>query len=132
VRLWDRFYDLHVSLPMQKIVTDRIRPHGANDPHGVREARASLMVAYGMIDAHMQDKPWAAGHAFTLADCAAFPALFFASIVQPFAPEHRALSEYLERLLQRPSIARVIAEARPYFTMFPYQDAMPARFMETP
>lgn len=34
-RLWDCFFDLYVSVPMQKIVIDRIRPEGQNDPHGV-------------------------------------------------------------------------------------------------
>ena len=131
VRLWDRFYDLHVSVPMQKIVTDRIRPPHANDPHGVAEAHSALDQAYGMIEAHMQSRTWATGDHFTMADCAALPALFFASIVRPFAPEQRQLAAYLERLMQRPSIQRVIAEARPYFTMFPYRDAMPKHYLET-
>ncbi len=129
VRLWDRFYDLYVSVPMQKIVIDRIRPPGANDPHGVTEARATLDEAYRMIDGQMRDRRWATGDAFTMADCAALPGLFFSSIVQPFPDELTRLSSYLERLLDRPSVARVIAEAQPYFSMFPYRDAMPARFL---
>lgn len=39
-RLRDRFYDLYVHLPMQKIVGNRLRPEGAKDAHGVAEARA--------------------------------------------------------------------------------------------
>ena len=130
VRLWDRFYDLYVSVPMQKVVTDRIRPADAHDPHGVVEARAMLDQAYKMIDAHMQEKRWATGDDFTMADCAALPGLFFASIVHPFTREQRALSSYLERLLQRPSVKRVLSEAQPYFSMFPYREAMPARYLE--
>lgn len=129
VRLWDRFYDLYVSVPMQKIVTDRIRPAGANDPHGVAEARGMLHLAYGMIESRMTDRTWAAGHGFSLADCAALPGLFFASIVEPFGSDQPALAAYFERLLQRPSVQRTLAEARPYFAMFPYRDAMPARFL---
>ena len=129
VRLWDRFYDLYVSVPMQKIVTDRIRPPGASDPHGVDEARATLGTAYVMIEAQMLDKPWATGDAFTLADCAALPALFFASIVHPFPAEQQHLASYLERLLARPSVRRAIAEAQPYFSMFPYRDAMPESYL---
>ena len=41
-RLRDRFYDLYVHEPMQKIVGDRLRPAGKNDPHGVEEAKAQL------------------------------------------------------------------------------------------
>lgn len=130
VRLWDRFYDLYVSVPMQKIVTDRIRPAGANDPHGVAEAHASLDLAYGMIEKQMQTNRWATGDAFTLADCAALPGLFFASIVHPFTPEQPNLAAYLERLLQRPSVKRALTEAQPYFDMFPYREAMPQRYRE--
>jgi glutathione S-transferase len=127
-RLWDRFFDLYVSVPMQKIVVDRIRPSGRNDPHGVEEARALLATAYGMIDQQVATNAWAAGDTFTIADCAAAPALFYASIVQPFDKDQRNLAAYFERLVTRPSVARVISEARPYFSMFPYKDAMPARF----
>jgi len=131
VRLWDRFYDLYVSVPMQKIVTDRIRPAGAQDPHGVAEARAMLDVAYGMIEAHMPGKAWATGDDFTLADCSALPGLFFASIVHPFADGQQQLAAYLERLMARPSVRRVIREAQPYFSMFPYREAMPERYLES-
>ena len=64
-RLWDRFYDLYVNEPMQKIVTDRLRPTGRNDPHGVAEAEATLITAYGMIERQMTDRRWAIGEQFT-------------------------------------------------------------------
>jgi glutathione S-transferase len=128
-RLWDRVFDLYVSMPMSKIVTDRIRPQGASDPHGVGEARTTLTTAYGMIEQQVTAHGWAIGKDFTLADCAAAPALFYASIVQPFGDAHPHLAAYFERLLARPSVKRVIAEARPYFRNFPYREAMPARFL---
>ncbi|MBS4009340.1 MAG: glutathione S-transferase family protein [Roseovarius sp.] len=130
VRLWDRFFDLYVSTPMQKIVTDRIRPAGTKDPYGVEEAHATLDTAYAMIDRQVGRKRHAAGDAFTMADCSALPALFFGSIVHPFSPDQSQLAGYFERLLQRPSVQRVIAEARPYFDYFPYRDQMPVRFLE--
>jgi len=128
-RLWDRFFDLYVQQPMQKIVTDRIRPAGANDPHGVAEARENLRTAYGMIEERMAGREWVVGNDFSIADCAAFPGLFFAGIVEPFPPSATALNAYFERLLTRPTVASVLAQAQPYFTMFPYRDAMPARFL---
>lgn len=130
VRLWDRFYDLYVSMPMQKIVTDRIRPADAHDAHGVADARATLDQSYRMIEAEMQARQWATGDAFTMADCSALPGLFFASVVHPFPDKFQALSGYLERLLQRPSVRRVLSEAQPYFSMFPYRQAMPQRYLE--
>ena len=128
-RLWDRFFDLYVQVPMQTIVVDRLRPEGSRDPFGVAQARAGLRTAYGMIETRMAGREWAAGESFGVADCAAAPALFYAGIVEPFPPEHAALAAYFERLMARPSVARTIAEARPFFGFFPYREAMPARFL---
>ncbi|NVD39029.1 glutathione S-transferase family protein [Ensifer sp. HO-A22] len=129
VRLWDRFFDLYIHVPMQKIVTDTLRASGENDPRGVSDARATLGVAYGMADRHFAANAFAGGAAFSLADCAAAPALFYAGIVEPFADKHPHLQAYFERLLERPSMRRVLAEARPHFHMFPLRDLMPARFL---
>ena len=118
-RLSDRFYDHYVNDPMAKIVTDHLRPEGKHDPHGVEEARALLGTALGMVDADMASKTWAVGDTFTMADCAAAPALFYADKVTPFAETHRHAAAYLARLTQRPSFARVLQEAQPYFEMFP-------------
>jgi len=119
IRLRDRFYDLYVQEPMGKIVTDRIRPPGKSDPHGVEVAKTQLRTAYGLIEREMETRTWAAGDAFTMADCAAAPALFYANLVLPFADTHENVSAYFARLTKRPSVARVIAEARPYFSLFP-------------
>jgi len=128
-RLWDRFFDLHVNTPMGKIVTDRIRPEGQSDTYGVEEAHRTLATAYAMIERQVSSHDWAVGEDFTLADCAAAPALFYASIVHPFGDHHRNLAAYVDRLLARPSVKRVIDEARPFFRLFPYRDAMPARYL---
>jgi glutathione S-transferase len=118
-RLADRVFDLYIHQPMQKIVTDRLRPEGAHDPHGVEMARAQLRTALDMTEAKMASRTWAAGEAFTLADCAAAPALFYADKVMPFGTTHPSTAAYLGRLMQRPSFARVLEEAKPYFAMFP-------------
>jgi glutathione S-transferase len=118
-RLGDRFYDLYVHDPMQRIVGDRLRPAGKNDPHGVATAKAMLQTAYGMIDADMSSKTWAIGDDFTLADCAAAPPLFFANKLVPFGESRRNLAAYFERLTRHPAIARTFAEAQPYLKLFP-------------
>ena len=128
-RLWDRFFDLHVSVPMQKIVTDRLRPEAERDDLGVVEAHRTLDVSYDMADAHLRERSWAAGEAFTLADCAAAPGLFFAGIVHPFGEARPALATYFNRLAARPSVARTLREARPFFPLFPYREAIPPRFL---
>jgi glutathione S-transferase len=124
VRLSDRFFDLYVHLPMQQIVGDRLRPGDRRDPYGVQQARTQIATALGMVeeDFSKQDsarQPWAAGDAFTLADCAAAPALFYADKVAPFAATHPHTTAYLARLKQRFSYARVLQEAEPYFRLFP-------------
>jgi glutathione S-transferase len=118
-RLRDRFYDLHVHEPMQKIVGDRLRPEGRKDPHGVEEAKSRLKTSLGMIDDEMASRAWAMGEAFSLADCAAAPPLFSANEVMPFCDTHPNVAAYLNRLRARPSYARVLKEAEPYFAMFP-------------
>ncbi len=118
-RLRDRFYDLYVHEPIQKIVGDRIRPQDKKDPHGVDEAQARLRTSYGMIDREMAARSFAMGEAFSLADCAAAPALFYANEVLPFGEDHANVKAYFDRLKARPSYARVLREAEPYFAMFP-------------
>ncbi|HEX9696857.1 MAG TPA: glutathione S-transferase family protein, partial [Actinomycetota bacterium] len=118
-RLRDRFFDLYVNVPVQKVVTDRLRPAGKSDPYGVEQAKALLRIGYRMIDEDMATKTWAMGDAFGMADCAAAPALFYANHVMPLGDAHRNAARYLGRLMERPSFARAIEEAKPYFAMIP-------------
>lgn len=118
-RFHDRFYDLHLHDAMQKVVGDRLRPAGSKDPFGVEQAKARITTAYGMIEREMATKTWAMGEAFTMADCAAAPALFYANLVVPFGDAHKNVAGYFGRLMERPSFARVVNEAKPYFHMFP-------------
>jgi glutathione S-transferase len=120
-RMWDRFYDHYVQEPMQKIVTDRLRPAGKNDAYGVVQAKTQLHEAYKVLEQEIAAKTWTTGEAFTLADCAAAPALFYANTVVPFGETQSNLTAYLDRLMTRPSYARVLEEAQPYFRLFPME-----------
>lgn len=124
VRLWDRFFDLHVQTPMQQIVADRLR-----GTHGdLTRERAALMTTYGMLERQLAGRTWVASPDFSLADCAACPALFYASTLLPFPEDCRHLQAYFERLTRRPSFQRVIDEARPYFSLYPFAEAIAQRF----
>ncbi|MBX3228667.1 MAG: glutathione S-transferase family protein [Labilithrix sp.] len=116
-RALDRFYDFYVHAPMQKVVFDELRPAAARDPYGVAEARAQLETAYRVADERMRGRTWACGDDFTLADCAAAPALYYADRVHALGA-HDALAAYLERLRARPSFARVLDEAAPLMHLF--------------
>jgi glutathione S-transferase len=119
MRMRDRFFDLYINTPMQKIVGDRLRPEGQHDPFGVDEARRLLSTALELVDGAMGSKEWAAGAEFSMADCAAAPALWYANEVQPFADKHPHAYAYLKRLMARPSFARALLEAEPYLKYFP-------------
>lgn len=119
VRLQDRFFDLHVHTPMGQITWDKLRPEDARDPFGVKQAEGRLAVAYDMIEKRMEGRTWACGDAFSLADCAAAPALFYADGRVPIGAERPRTRAYLERLKARPSYARALREAEPYFHLVP-------------
>jgi glutathione S-transferase len=112
--------DGHVQTPMQKIVLDNLRPEGASDPHGVEEARGKLDRIYPVLDGQLRGRDWLAGPAFTLADCAAAPALHYARAVRRWDEAGLTeLTRYYEALTARPSVSRVIDEARPFREFFP-------------
>jgi glutathione S-transferase len=119
-RLWDRVLDGQVMTPMQKVVADSLRPDDSRDPYGVTEARAQLERAYDLLDRQLAGRRWIAGATFTLADCAAAPSLFYARVVHRWDEERLAeLTRYFEALTARPSVTRVIEEAREYRHLFP-------------
>jgi len=128
VRLMDRVLDLYVMVPMQAIVGDRLRPQPDRDPTGVAKARETLAMAYGLLERRLQGRPWVAGDQFSLADCTAAPALFYAATLVPIPQEHHRLVAYLDRILLRPSVTRVLQEARPYFQFYPFREALPSGF----
>lgn len=129
VRLWDRVFDLHVMTPMQRFIAQQLRPEAERDAATLSGTVDDLGLAYDLIESRLGDRAWAAGEAFSMADCAAAPALFYAAIVRPFSPEHTRLAAYFERLLARPSVWRCIVEARPVFQYYPLRHALPARFL---
>ncbi len=119
-RLLDRLVDNYIHLPFQRVVDERMRPQGKHDPFGAEQSRDRIRAGYDLI-APMIAGPWAMGESFTLADCAALPALFYADYAVSLA-DWPALAAYLARLKARPSVARVLVEAEPFFQYFPLKD----------
>jgi glutathione S-transferase len=119
VRLLDRFFDNYVHASLQKIVSDRIRAAERRDARGIEEAHAMLDTSYGWLDKRMADRKWAVGEGFTLADCAAAPALFYADWVHPIGDALPNVAAYRARLLARPSVKRAVDDARPFRRIFP-------------
>jgi glutathione S-transferase len=119
VRMLDRIFDNYVMTPMQKIVGNQLRPEADRDGYGVNEARAVLGQIYAWLDGRLADRAWAAGEAFTLADCAAAPALFYADWTHEIPAARPQLRAYRTRLLGHPSVSRAVEEARPFRRYFP-------------
>jgi glutathione S-transferase len=119
-RLWDRIIDEYVTVPMQKIVGDSLRPETGRDPVGVEQAGETLEQAYELLDGHLVSITWAAGEEFSIADCAAAPALFYGRVAQRWDEDRlENLTRYYRLLMHRASVCRVIDEARPYRNLFP-------------
>jgi glutathione S-transferase len=119
VRFMDRFFDNYVMSPMQTLVSDRMRTETERDARGVADARKMLDVAYGWLEEQLTPQAWASGGAFSLADCSAAPALFYADWVHPVGDRFPGVLAYRGRVLARPSVARVVDEARPFRKLFP-------------
>ena len=112
-RFRDRFYDLHIHMPMQKIVTDRIRPAGKNDPHGVEDAKRTLAAALGIVDRAMAQQHLGDGrqlHTWRTAP----PRRRYSTptYCRPSPAVINNADRYLKRLMERPSFARALEEAR--------------------
>jgi glutathione S-transferase len=109
-------FDGYISGPLQKIVGEALRPVEQRDPARVEEAKAGLDAAYAWLSGRI-GHGWATGGDFSIADCAAAPALFYSDWVHPVTDG--ALKAFRGRLLAHPSVARVVDEARPYRPFFP-------------
>lgn len=118
-RMLDRFFDNYVMTPQGKFVLDALRPPESRDPYGVEDARKMLETSYAWLNQRLQGRTWAVGETFTLADCAAAPSLFYADWTHRIPEQYEHLIAYRARLLQRPSAARVVDEARRFRHYFP-------------
>jgi glutathione S-transferase len=128
VRLWDRISDLYVMLPMQRAVASRLADDADHAARTRENVGDELEIAYDLMEARLAHHPWLSGDAFGMADCAAMPALYFASAVRSFEAGRPALAAYFSRLRERPPVARVLREAAPWLRYFPLVDTLPAAY----
>jgi glutathione S-transferase len=119
VRFLDRFFDLHVMNAAQHAVDGALTGDAVKRREGLALSVEKLERAYAWLEGHLVNRTWAAGGDFTLADCAAAPALFYADWVHRIAEAMPVLRAYRARLLARPSFARAVQEARAFRSYFP-------------
>jgi glutathione S-transferase len=118
VRWLDRCFDCYFNDTLVQVIFDGKRPGVPSNPHGVATAKATLDKIYGIFDALLANRTWAAGDAFTMADCAAAPPLHYLRGTYPFS-DYKNIVAYADRLTQRASFARVLKDAEPYLSMLP-------------
>ena len=119
VRFMDRFFDLHVMAPVQHAVNAALTGDPAKRVDGVAWAADKLEKAYAWLEGEWARRTWAAGDGFTMTNCAAAPALFYADWTHPIAASYPLLRAYRARLLARPSFAQAVEAGRPYRHYFP-------------
>jgi glutathione S-transferase len=124
-RQMDSIFDDYVMSPLQRMVFNALRGEDKRDAYGDTEAKATLDKSYAWLNRWMTGREWAANKVFSIADCAAAPALFYAHWGHPIPKAHEALRNYRARLLARPSIARIVDEARPWRQNFPLKQYTP-------
>jgi glutathione S-transferase len=118
VRVWDRFFDNYVSYPQGRLVFMAIGRE-PDDGKGGAAWKSMLETSYALLDRRMAGRTWAVGENFSLADCAAAPALLYADWTHRIPERFAAVQAYRRRLLARPSYARALDDARPYRKLFP-------------
>ena len=119
VRFMDRFFDLHVMDAMQIAVEAALGRVAMTREDGLALATQRLERAYAWLDKYLGTRTWAAGEAYSMADCAASMALFYADWIYRIPEKYAVVRAYRARLLARPSYARAVDEARRFRHFFP-------------
>ena len=114
VRMWDRFFDNYVSYPQGRLVAMAIGRE-PDDGKGGAAWKSMLETSYALLDRRMAGRTWAVGENFSLADCAAAPALLYADWTHRIPERFAAVQAYRRRLLARPSYARARVPTGSFF-----------------
>jgi len=111
VRFMDRMADLYLNDPIVELLFQKFGFRPQDEARAAR-SRKYIDISYEHFDNRLGARTWMCGDAFTMADCAAIPALFYAQVVAPF-DRHANVAAYWRRAQQRPSYAKVKAEFEP-------------------
>jgi glutathione S-transferase len=120
VRFLDRVFDLHIMNVQQMVIEAKLERMKLKTEDALAYVGPKLDAAYAWLDQLLSDgRTWAAGEAYTLADAAASPSLFYADWTYEIPAALSHLKAYRARLLKRPSFARAVDEARYFRKYFP-------------
>ena len=111
VRFMDRMADLYLNDPVGELLFQKLGFRTQDNDKAAR-ARKHITFSFEHYDKRLAKQPWLCGEAFTMADCAAIPALYYAQTVMPF-DAYPNIVAYWQRALKRPSVVKVKAEFEP-------------------
>ena len=111
VRFMDRMSDLYYNEAVVELLFQNLgfRP---GDAEKAAKARKYIAMSYAHWDKRLASQPWMCGNDFSMADCAVIPVMYYAQTAAPFA-DFANVSAYWKRAQERPSYAKVKAEAEP-------------------
>ena len=116
-RFRDRMLDNYLSDAIGTLFFQNMRPEDQRDKERVDQANFHASTMYAYLEGDLANKTWIMGDEFSLADCAAFPPLFYAPKLAPFAGNAN-IEAYWKRLAARPSIVKVMEMAMPAIQAF--------------
>ncbi len=122
IRFKDRMIDLYLDDSIVTLLFQGMKPEDQRDPERMATAQLRIDTMYSFMETEFEEHPFASGDQFSMADCSAAPALFYAEQTAPFAG-YKNISAYWERLKQRPSVQRTHEEARPVLEAFMSKNA---------
>lgn len=121
-RFKDRMFDLYLNDSVTTLLFQGMKPESERDPDKIATAQFRIDTMYGFMNNEFGDQTWANGEKFSMSDCAAAPALFYAQMSAPF-DQHENVVAYWKRLKGRPSVQRVHEEVAPYLEAFKKEQA---------
>ncbi len=113
VRFTDRINDLYLNDSVVTLLFQSWKPEDQRDQELIDRNRERIDTVYRFMENHFEKATWACGDSFSMADCAAAPALFYARQLAPFDGRPN-IQAYWRRLEARPSYQKVAEEAAPH------------------
>ena len=116
-RFYDRVSDLYFNDAITTLLFQARREEADRIPEKIEAATFNLNCTYGYFNDILGKQTWLMGDNFSMADCAAIPALYYAQESAPF-DEFENIVRYWQQAQERPSYKEVLEEAQPYLKDF--------------
>lgn len=113
VRMLDRMCDQYLNDPVVSLIFESWKLPGQQDVDVIDNSTEKVGIMYRYLGDHLEGREFLAGDAFSLADCAAIPALYYSRSFADFSSID-TLQQYWDRVSKRPAFQRLQKEALPF------------------